>query len=64
MRGGEALSLKLSKWNAKAINWRPDTNGAEQGCRRSVSGLSLCINVRLRTVARRARAKALRGKGG
>lgn len=34
MRGGEASSLKLSKWNAKTINWRPDTNGAEQGCRR------------------------------
>lgn len=62
--GGEAWSLKLSKWNAEAIDWRPDTNGAEQGCLRSVSRLSLCINVRLRTVARRARAKAQRGSGG
>lgn len=62
--GGEARSLKLSKWNAKAVDWRPDAEGAEQGCRRSASGLSLCINVRLRALARRAGSKAPRGKGG
>lgn len=26
-RGGEAWSLKLSKWNAKAVDWRPDAEG-------------------------------------
>lgn len=62
--GGYALSLKLSKWNVTAVVWRPDAEGAEWGCRRSASGLSLCINVRLRTLARSTGVKEPRGKSG
>lgn len=47
-----------------AVVWRPDAEGAEWGCRRSASGLSLCINVRLRTLARSTGVKEPRGKSG
>lgn len=37
--------------------------GAEKGCQRSGSGLSLCINVRLRALARRAGSWDTEGQG-
>lgn len=59
--GRGRASLELSKCNATVQDWRPDAEGAQQRCRKSSSGLSLCINVRLGTLAGEAGVKARRG---
>lgn len=72
LRGGAARMGVLgwvnsepgAKQRERNGNWRPGAEGAEQRCRRSAHGLSLCISVRLWALASGAGAEAPRGRGG